>query len=510
MEQGKELFFLIKSLKKSEKRYFKRFSEFGSGKKTTQSTQLFDLIEKMDSWNESQLEASLPAGMLPNQLPVLQTRLFELILRTLRMTQDPEDIDRQLRLLLADIEILLEREIYPAAEKKLRKAILLAQKFGRKEILLELYRQEYNLFLTSNQPGTDQKALNQLPERIKTAQSLLELTRAEAYEATSKLRLRNKSRKEALLFDPMLEEFQAESLLIQVSSEPEFRTWSFILRGLALEKYNQGDLRKAFDSFSKLLEAWESRPEWIGQHAEDFFSILNNYLGFAIWLGEEKLFMEKIRSLDGLSMKKANQQTEVEFILLTKELSFSINFRGFEEGMKAVEKAGFWLDQQNTLAVAHDLSISYNCISFLFMHGEFRLAHRWLLRILNAPGKSERKDIREFARVFQILLQFELGNPDLQEYLLRSSQRYFQRNDQYSDLERLLITFFKNQEKTMPGSFEEMEALRGLQKGLVDLRAQNKGLPLLGENELSYWIESKLRGMKIRDYFEELKKQNSS
>lgn len=165
-----------------------------------------------------------------------------------------------------------------------------------------------------------------------------------------------------------------------------------------------------------------------------------------------------------------------------------------------------WLPQnEKGVPLAFRLGLSYNLTVFLFVNGYFREANQWLIGILNMPGREERKDIRDSARILQLILQYEMGNLDLQEYLLRSAYRYFQKNEGLAAFEKMQVRAFKKLAGVPPGSDPWRSALSELKSGLDDLRNKIKGRPPLGMEEVSIWVESKLSGKEIAAIFAEMR-----
>ena len=502
MNQGKELYAFIKSLSKAEQRYFKRLVQFGSGKTTTNTTIIFDLLNGLEEWDEQVYLSKIPASIPPNRLAVIHTRLFERLIQSLRLTQDNHLVDLQLRRFCSDIEILIDRKLYQSATKRLRKAIKLAKSFERKAMLLELFRLEYRLQLNFDGLTKGQYVWDRLQERIQTAEELARLTQAEVIDARIKLSFRNKSRKKPI---PLAQSHDSNPPFPNPNSE--FRAWSLQKRGVAMQHYSKGEAREALNIYDELLSTWEKKRKWIDQHPIEFFGILKNFLGLSLFLEDFEAFRSKLQEYQTLKFRTPDLQERFMLILYSKELNYAINHLDFSDAIKVTEKVGKWLGEVSFISMAQRLSTTYNILTFLFVNGEFKKANRWLLEILNASGKTERQDIRDFARVFQIVFQTELNNPDLQEYLLRSSYRYLKRKSGYQDLEKLLIQFFRRHHKLSPGSNETHRSWQTLSLDLEQLRQSRSDQHLLGLNEIAYWVQSKIEGVSIREYFERMKRE---
>lgn len=79
MRQSDDLFRLVKSMSKSEKRYFKLFASMqGKNKKYLL---LFDAIDRQGVYNESALKEELKQEKFVRQLAVTKGYLYNLILK---------------------------------------------------------------------------------------------------------------------------------------------------------------------------------------------------------------------------------------------------------------------------------------------------------------------------------------------------------------------------------------------------------------------------------------------
>mgnify|MGYP000223347653 CR=1 FL=1 len=122
---------LVNSLSPAEKRYFKTHFASTNNRLTT----LFDLLNKADAYDENGVRTAL--AVPPNQFKVLKHQLQELLLKSLIANTGKRNAKSKIRLGLEEADILLEREHYREATKKLQRLELLCAKYG-----LTLYQYE--------------------------------------------------------------------------------------------------------------------------------------------------------------------------------------------------------------------------------------------------------------------------------------------------------------------------------------------------------------------------------
>ncbi|MEM9982999.1 MAG: hypothetical protein AAF734_10925, partial [Bacteroidota bacterium] len=141
--KSKDVFTLIKSLKASEKRYFKQM--FQSGRQADKKyVLLFDALEQQQTYNEAQLLAAY-VRLTPEQLPNLKAHLYSRILQSLRLYHKTTSSDLQIRELLDYARILFNKGLYKLCHSRLQKAKKLAHKYEHLEIQLEILKWEQYL-----------------------------------------------------------------------------------------------------------------------------------------------------------------------------------------------------------------------------------------------------------------------------------------------------------------------------------------------------------------------------
>ena len=101
-----QLFLLIKSLSKSQKRYIKVNSPKDS---QTNYIQLFDAMDKMKFYNESKLLSKFKGTNLVNHLPSEKNYLYETILKSMRLYISEGSARVQIHALIQDIILLYEK-----------------------------------------------------------------------------------------------------------------------------------------------------------------------------------------------------------------------------------------------------------------------------------------------------------------------------------------------------------------------------------------------------------------
>ena len=120
MKPSGELFNLIKSLSKSEKRFFKLSSSLQSGEKNY--LKIFDAIDEQVEYDEHELKELFKAERFIKHFPSEKNHLYKLILKSLRSYYSDNSISSILKQEIKNIEILYKKTLYEECDKFLNRA----------------------------------------------------------------------------------------------------------------------------------------------------------------------------------------------------------------------------------------------------------------------------------------------------------------------------------------------------------------------------------------------------
>lgn len=132
MKTNDKLFSLIKRLNQSEKRYFKRFSKLYSSSKKNNYLTLFEILDKLKTYDVKVLMKNIKKDKFSNNLSVTKDYLFKLILKSMRSYYDTDNIGNEIMSDLVDVNFLMRKSFIKESKK-------LLEKTKNKAILKEKY-----------------------------------------------------------------------------------------------------------------------------------------------------------------------------------------------------------------------------------------------------------------------------------------------------------------------------------------------------------------------------------
>lgn len=128
MKKNEQLFYLIKSLSKSEKRYFKIFCF--SSNNVNNYLRLFEELDKQTVYDESSIRQKFAGETFIKQLHVTKNYLKQLILSALRNYHQKFSKEIEIRSILDNIEVLYNKELVDLCKTEIEKGKRLANEYG--------------------------------------------------------------------------------------------------------------------------------------------------------------------------------------------------------------------------------------------------------------------------------------------------------------------------------------------------------------------------------------------
>lgn len=151
MKKQDQLFELIKSLSKGEKRYFKLFASIHSGE--SKYMKLFEAIHKMDTYSEATIVKKFKGETFLKQLGVTKNYLFNLILKSIKNYASKSDsFKEKVEEKMQAAAILHRKGLVDLAEKQLAKIRIPVQEDNDFELAIRLGFADWERALSKDAP----------------------------------------------------------------------------------------------------------------------------------------------------------------------------------------------------------------------------------------------------------------------------------------------------------------------------------------------------------------------
>lgn len=505
MKNPSDLFQLVRSLSKSEKRYFKIYASRHVIGEQNNYIKLFDAIDRQKEYDEEAVRKEFAAEVFIKQLSVTKNYLYRLILESMRAYHAERTPRAQVRGLLNDVDFLVGRRLFGQADKVIDKAIKTAQANEEYVLLLEAMALQRTIMREIRYEDQSPDDIERFYTAFLETLSLVDNV-ARYWQLSAVMYLSYVTKGSTRDADDFrqLEELLAHPLLASEDQALTFEARQFYYHIHSTYNFIRGDYKAAHASSVKLINLLESRPQYLLTNTLGYLGIITNFLIDSFYLGYLDEFFDKIRSLRSLLdtyPELRTEQLEAEIFKNTYNLElFAYTDLGeYEKGLKIVgdieaglERYGEYID------AATLLTFYYNLATLHFIAEKYNEALKWINVIINETDAEVRADVDCFARIFSLVIHFELGNYDLLEYLLKSTYRYLYKRNRLYQFESVVLRFIRKltrvhtREQLLELFAEAREELQPLAEDPLEKKAFEFFHPLL-------WLESKIERRKFAD-----------
>ncbi len=502
------LFELIKSLTKSEKRYFKLFSSRHTIGDENGYLKLFDFIDQMETYQEDLIFMHFKGQALLNKFSITKARLYSNILRGLDSFYANTSMDAQIYRGMHSADILFDKGLYKQCEKLLMSIEKQAQKHERFNLLLEIKQKQKKLIekemytaIATEQIHSlfleEEKLIHEISlfSRLWQIKSLV----FQEINLNGKIRTTDTTVKLKALVD------QISGIDIRHHSSQIKHIYNHIYSAY---HFSVNDLVSSYQYLKANLLLLERENEIFKNQPNLYFSLLTNIIYTATRLklyedAEAYLLRLKDLSAEGkqqetmdLDIKYFSSECSLELFLLIDKGDFT---KAEALVPSIVEAYRLYGDNINSLRKAYiDFKVGIVYLSL----GEFSKALHWINKVLNENKIDQKQDIFCFAQLINLILHFELSNDRFLPYAINSTKRYLKNRNRVYAFEELFLKLITRMSKS-DGFFDLEEKLIPIEKTLIELKKDPNERVVFEYFDFLTWVQSKLK----RKSFLELKKQ---
>ncbi len=486
MRSKTDLFHLIKSLSKSEKRYFTLDAQ-KSGRQASRYLSLFRAISKQEEYDEAPLKTEFGRS-----LPDDKARLYEAILRALRDYRAAQSRAARLKEMVLDARFLYERGLYDQAEERLAGAKALAGELDDCLALLDINKEERRLYNERARVREEERLDVLLREKDRAIEVLTEeLHLLDWHDRLNLQLIRNTQGLDAERRERLRREFAPllERQVLPESVQGRLRYF----QSLAYLHQLLGQSDKVYEAFQSVAGVWNQYPHYkeeeFSRYLHDAFNRLAAVLSSPEHVHETPELIKELEREKGgnwQDRKVLFQRTAgfrlVYYINYGKIADTDEILRPIEEGL-----------EQFDLHPGAELTIRFNAAVLLLIAGQQADCVQWIDMLLERGKQSAvRQDIQNAARFIRLLALLQLEDFDAIENALRAAQRHFSRQPAGAirDFSLQVIPYLRQWSAAPPG--EERKVLLDLKEQVLQAQPAQP-VPLGLDELLRAWIDSQVQ-----------------
>lgn len=493
-----ELFDLIHSMTMSEKRYFKIFSSKHVIGDKNDYVELFDAIDKMETYNEELLSKK----SFVKNLSAEKNYLHKLVLKSLNAFHLDLNSKTKIYSYLQSIEILYHKGLYVQAEKICKKALIIAKEkelfthtLSINEILIELLSKQFK-YQEVIDLIEDSKFYNNKLSNFRVIQSHT----MKAYHEQWNLGYARTDEEEQIL------KSYIDHKEINNPNYPKSKRAEMYLLGLNLTyAFFISDLKKMISLSVEMNNLYEKNEALIEFSTIGYIASLYNTATAYLKNKEYKKALDTIVKLDHLKTKfginnSLNLGARVFFYATNVKLDIYLKSDQFEKAKQLINQ----IDNEfkifeKYIGKVHLYEFYFLISKYYFVVADYRKSLRYSNMVLNDSSFDVRKDLLSVIKLLNLLIHYELKNDFTIEYLTKNTFNYFKSKKRLFKVENELIKFISGRNKDTHNEFLKTDLIQ-LQESMKKHKTDpNEQIPF-GYFDFEYWAISKLTKKPLKDF----------
>tara|TARA_R110002073_G_scaffold14554_1_gene59283 strand:- start:53831 stop:55378 length:1548 start_codon:yes stop_codon:yes gene_type:complete len=499
--QKDNLFQLIKSLSKSEKRQFKLYVGRLGVNSDSKFLNLFNFLDKANTYDEALILKS--SIVKKQQLANVKAHLYKQILISLKLSPSHQNVRSQIREQLDFASILYHKGLYKQSLKILEKAKEFAITNEEKNLAYEVVELEkviesqYITRSISNRADELSIQAKELSSLNVIASKLSNLS-LQLYSIILKTGyVKNEEEKIQIqkYFENRLPKFDIEKL--------GFREKLWLYKAHLWYSFLTQDFVNCYKYAMKWVELFYENPAMINSHPV-FFLKGNTYLLESLFLIRRKdrfektiNSLEKIIKSDGFPVDNNIEALSFLYLNLHKLNLYFID-GNFDEGVTIIPEIESQLKlYENRIDEHHVMTFYYKFASMYFGSGDNEKCIYYLDKIISNKSLSMREDLLCFSRILNLFAHYEAGYDYHIETLLKRTYKFLLKMNDLHEVQKEMIIFIKNLQNIYPHEIKKaFKDLHVKLKTFEDDPYESRAFLYL---DILSWLESNIQNKPIGD-----------
>lgn len=484
-ESNDQLFLLIKSLTKSEKRYFKIFADKHEGSKDY--VELFDAMDNQKEYEEAKIKEKLKEKNFIKHYSVVKNYLFNSIIDSLHEFHSYDTAEYKVEEYLKKIKVLYQKGLIDSCLKLIDKAKKIAEDHEMFSELGKLLSIQHQISTqNSSQLFKKRKEIQQeLKNVIEKSYNLSQYQQLElnaGYYINSQGLSDNSSEIIELLNHP---------LLLKKENALSNKALSHFLKIQAKICERKGQKKEALYYTHEILKNLEANSALLLENPLVYARTINTYLQSAIDVKDFEQFEHYLSVLKKLvSLKIAPEHINtIKGFYYINILYKNVELGDFNKVIETIHENNTDLLSNQLIPLKFRIFIQYFESVALIGLEEYKAA----LKILNTTLTRNENIIiplKRISRILSILVHYELGNINILINELDATRKYI-REFENNKGEKLLIKYIKLLIDCLDAK-ERMECFRKLRTELITIENNSAEGPSISYFDFLSWVESKI------------------
>lgn len=498
---NRDLFDLVKSLSKSEKRFLKLTAS--ASELNPNLINLFNVIEAASEYKEDFFSkiAKVKHESLEAKSQTSEN-LYNFILKCLRSFHAENSASYIIKDEITNILNLFDKAQYKQCRKILNKQKQEAYRFERFHFILELIGLEKLLISIETQFNIKNNTIEDL---VKEEQDVIEKAKnLGTYTLLySKINLNTRQKNKAKTAEDMenINSFLNSPLLKSDKLTKSKKALIIYHHCRSILFCRCQDNQSREEECQTLLNIMDDHKELIEEMPSRYLTTLNNLINIAYEEKKYKTCDARIKQLEEKKNVKAFNTTDLQLKIFTSvlngKLTINTNSGNLKEAQANVEEIENGLIEfKGKINKEEELVFYYNIAIMNTYFGNYERALHYISLILSEGNNLLREDLQSFARILNIGLHYELNRFKQLGYIISTIKNYYKTQISYFKTEKLILLYFeKLSEIKVKDKEHEKNIFMSFKKDLEEVMKDPHEINVSFYFDIEVYIDSKINNV---------------
>ena len=449
--QSEQLFTIIKSLTKAEKRNFRLYVQRLQSNEDVLYVRLFDILDKAEEYDEEEVLSKL--GSMPkSQFVNIKRHLYTQVLKSLRLIfENIESI--KVREQIDFAHILYSKGLYLQAFKILERVKEMLPEGGHDLLRLEIiefqkFIEERHITRSRKKSGKVQSLLIESENQEARVSNLVLLSNLKIkihgwYIETGHVRDEKDHWQLREYFESELRKVRTGNLSVteEIYLQQCYMWYYYIML----------DFEKCLHHSMLWVKAFDDNPLLMREDPVLYMRGLSYELTSLYSMRDYERYVKVLQKFEAFTISHEHYFDMTGHIisflyLYTAKINRHFIEGSFEEGLELVPEINRMIRKYGRFIDIHRIMVFNYKTAWLYMgSGQPGQSIEYLNKILNLQSAGHlRTDIQCYARLMHLMAHFELGHFNLLEHLVDGVGRFFSKMRDLNEVQIVLFQFFKN------------------------------------------------------------------
>lgn len=452
MPVSNDIFELVKVMTRKEKTFFRRYFRLNSAGKDGAMIRLFEKLSEYSSKSDKYYEEEIKNGLdvkTVRHFPVVKNKLYRLLLKSMNAYREDNSNAEIVKNLLEQYDILFSKSLLKQSENVLKKARKISEDNEMFLYLQDIMNKERVLARYMLDAVSYEKVIEKVyRDQIINLEKMRNLTDMNDLGNRITIMIQKNPTSRARNAD-LLSEME------YITEHPLLKDESKMLSSTTLKRfYNLNTVTSEWRSdHSSAMVFARKYSELVEKEVESGKSTIHEYIISLYTVAIGCTRSENLDEYEKVYKKFAGINERFEFItdrdkleafyyLGLDVLSSSASNYHPERGLKMYEEAELNHGQMDRMLSLQQKIVWYFVIArFCFFKAAYPDAGRWLNRLIQIPNIDVSQDYQCYARIMNLVVAYESGNPDRIEHELRRSYYFLTKRNKIYKYERIILEY---------------------------------------------------------------------